>query len=316
MYGTGSVLNIITITNGDVESIALNIHVSSNISKYHQLGARHTHEPSDYTYRNKNSLIALANHFANLSEPVILERIHADSLTIPTLRAGFKYKGIVIAHKMGSCPYIKLDPGFDSVNHVLPKHLISDLRRARRKADKLGKVTFSIYSPKTQQEFLPIYNQFIDIEASSWKSKAGTALKQNPQQKEFYRQYGIRAAEQGILRVSEMYIDDEIVAIQYAVEWGEKFWLLKIGFNEKYAKCSPGMLLMQETLTYAMNNNLKSYEFLGSSETWTRRWTQTEWQTVRVEAYPFSIKGMLAFSYKVMLYGLNKTSTLFKTRHA
>ena len=62
--------------------------------------------------------------------------------------------------------------------------------------------------------------------------------------------------------------------MQMAVEDGGGLWLLKIGYDRAYGRCSPGMLLMRETIRYAAEAGLGRYEFLGCSATWTRVWTR------------------------------------------
>ena len=69
--------------------------------------------------------------------------------------------------------------------------------------------------------------------------------------------------------------------MQLAVECGERFWLLKIGYDEEFARCSPGVLLMLHTVRYAATRGLKSYELLGRVEPWTRVWARSRVPTSR-----------------------------------
>ena len=86
----------------------------------------------------------------------------------------------------------------------------------------------------------------------------------------FYRQYAEAACVEGILRVCFLRIGDRVAAMQLAIEQGGGFWLLKVGYDARFASCSPGMLLMRDTIRYAVEAGLNSYEFLGRAETWTR----------------------------------------------
>ena len=58
---------------------------------------------------------------------------------------------------------------------------------------------------------------------------------------------------------------------------------------------------MQHTLRYAAERGLVSYEFLGSAESWTQRWTTAERATVRIAVYPFGPAGMFALGRDVLL---------------
>ena len=81
-----------------------------------------------------------------------------------------------------------------------------------------------------------------------------------------------------------------------AVESGRGFWLLKIGHDSEYERCSPGTLLMLETVRYAAKRGLSSYEFLGTVEPWTRMWTQTVRPYVSLLFYPTTARGGLALA--------------------
>ncbi len=84
--------------------------------------------------------------------------------------------------------------------------------------------------------------------------------------------------------------------MQLALECGRGFWLLKIGYRAQFARCSPGMLLIAETIRYAASRDLVSYEFLGNADNWTRIWTQDEIPSVTIRAYPFRVRGFAALA--------------------
>jgi CelD/BcsL family acetyltransferase involved in cellulose biosynthesis len=85
--------------------------------------------------------------------------------------------------------------------------------------------------------------------------------------------------------------------MQIAIECDDRFWLLKIGHDDKFAKCSPGTLLMLHSVKYAAVRGLKSYEFLGIAEPWTRAWTESLRRCVTLRAYPLSIGGIAVMTY-------------------
>jgi CelD/BcsL family acetyltransferase involved in cellulose biosynthesis len=134
------------------------------------------------------------------------------------------------------------------------------------------------------------------IEAGSWKGRDGTALQIDKRLGEFYRKYATAMAERGELRVCFLRIGGQPAAMQIAVITGNRFWLLKIGYSDDYAKCSPGILLMVETIRAAASAGLRSYEFLGAAETWIRNWTPLEHACVSFRAYPLTIGGIAALA--------------------
>jgi CelD/BcsL family acetyltransferase involved in cellulose biosynthesis len=87
-------------------------------------------------------------------------------------------------------------------------------------------------------------------------------------------------------------INGEAAGMQIATECDDRFWLLKIGHDDRFATCSPGTLLMLHSIKYAAVRGLKSYEFLGIAEPWTRAWTESLRRCVALHAYPLSIGGI------------------------
>jgi len=292
-------------------AIAPLVYHSKHGGFYTLLGVAELKEPSDLLYQDTPSLSALVSVLGNIKVPLFLDRIRGDSITLPLIKSCLRRKAIVIERKLSNYPYINLTGNNVNIDTLLPARLRSDLRRAQRKAEQLGRVFYEVHAPKSDHEFISLFEEAQQIEASGWKGRSGTALSQNLQQRDFYLQYGKYASRLGILRLAFMRLDSQLIAMQYCVEFNHSLWLLKIGFNEEFSQCSPGMLLMLETLKYSLNNGLKRYEFLGSAEPWTKRWTTSETPTSRLEIYPFSFRGMTAFCIAVTRYIAIKASNFF-----
>jgi proline dehydrogenase len=81
-----------------------------------------------------------------------------------------------------------------------------------------------------------------------------------------------------------------------AMVHGGGFWLLKIGYDESFARCSPGMLLIRESIAYAAREGLKTYEFLGKSEPWIEMWSRAIRPCTAVRVYPYGSRGMAAIA--------------------
>lgn len=82
-----------------------------------------------------------------------------------------------------------------------------------------------------------------------------------------------------------------------AVVWNGRYWLYKIGFDEDYARCSPGNQLMLHTIGEAAQAGLCGYEMMGESESWiSDLWTSEEHPRVRLRTYPYSTQGLAALA--------------------
>jgi CelD/BcsL family acetyltransferase involved in cellulose biosynthesis len=259
------------------------------------LGVHELREPMDFLYEDDPAAAALVRVLAKLPGPLSLKRFPASSLALAGVEEAYRKRGLVLSREAGACPYIRLDQRHTEPEQLLSARRRSDLRRAERRAAELGEVSYETLSPRPA-ELERLLEEVIGVEAAGWKGRAGTALAHDPTRWAFFRRYALAASSRGILRLCFLRIDGRAAAVQLAVETADRFWLLKQGYDERFARCSPGSLLVRETIRYAATRGLRSYEFLGNAESWIRPWTQTARPCVRLDAYPFegSGVGMLA----------------------
>src|SRR5262249_34907362 len=160
---------------------------------------------------------------------------------------------------------------------------------------RLGPVRSEVLSP-APEELLPLLEEAFRVEAAGWKGRKGAALLTNAERGSFYRRYATAACRQGILRPCFLCLGAQAVALQLAAECGGGFWFLKIGYDEQFAQCSPGTLLMLEPLRYAAARGLRSYEFLGTVEPWTQLWAPRVHPYISLRAYPARARGLAALA--------------------
>jgi CelD/BcsL family acetyltransferase involved in cellulose biosynthesis len=260
------------------------------------LGAEDLWESIEVAADDDKSLEHLAKLIADCGIPVRLGHHPTDTPFLEHLARACRGRAqlVVSPQPMGAMPRIRLDDTWAEPESHFSSRRRSDLRRMARKAAALGKVTFDIIMPQPA-ELDRLLDEAFDVEAQSWKGGAGTAIKQNHRIEAFYRNYARRAMEAGILRLCFMRIDGKAAAMQLAVEHENAFWLIKVGYSDAFKEASPGNLLMRETIRYAAQKGLKSYEFLGKEADWTQLWAGDARPIATVRTYPFNYRGLTAF---------------------
>lgn len=256
-------------------------------------GVGELHEPADFVAFDRASLNQLLHALLRAGRPILLERVLVQSPSIESITEIFRRRAIVINRPQASCPFIKLDETWCEPESHLNAGRRSDFRRARRKAEKIGDVAIQIINPGVD-ELEGLLDRAFEVEGKSWKGDAKTALVHDSKRAQFFRAYAHRAAEAGILRICFLKIDGQPAAMQLAVEHKQGFWLLKVGYDHHFRSCSPGLLLMRETIRYSAEQGLETYEFLGEAEDWTAVWTKSERPTVSMWIYPLSWSGFHA----------------------
>jgi hypothetical protein len=258
----------------------------------HFLGGEELKEPSRLISSDPESLELLMDVIASESVyPIRLSRIINDNGSVDFLFSKFKKSGWITKMMHMPYPYLELEAG------PFKKSLQNDLRRARNKAEKLGEVRFEVVRRVKEEKLLEYLDRAFSIEASGWKGRNRTAILSNGWRKAFFERYALSALKEGNLCLRFLLINNEAVALQYAIESMNAYWLLFIGYDERYRECSPGNLLLAESIKAAIKDGLTRFNFLGKEEPWTKRWTTTAQDTLIFAAYRpnlYGIKSMVS----------------------
>lgn len=303
-------LRLIVVGAGEPGALGPLVVRGRTITRIECLGVDELYEPTDFPHSDPASLSCLVNALVEFKYPILLRRILADSPVLSALRKAFYSRGLLLTRPVNGYPWIALDPSWIEPEKKLSASRRSSVRRAIRKAGEIGTIEYEIVSPKPNQ-LQDLLNQSLQVEAASWKGRSGSALLADGDRRRFFEQYTAIASERGVLRLCFMKIGGHAAATQIAVECGSGFWLLKVGYDETFARCSPGNLLMLETLRYAASRGLRTYEFLGSSEPWTDVWTNLLRPCVSVWAYPKNHRGMTALTWDALRYGWERLNRHF-----
>jgi CelD/BcsL family acetyltransferase involved in cellulose biosynthesis len=286
---------IASTTDGALAVVAPLIERRGILRRLEALGVAEICEPMDFLYADRDALAAVCRRILGSKTPLYFHRLPADSIAPETLRSAAKRRAWVRCTPNTPHPHIDLDASWADPAQKFNAGRRSDFRRAQRRADQLGSVTFEILCPTTAT-LAALLDEAIAVEARSWKLAQRSALAVQPILRSFYRCYAHAAAQEGILRLVFLRIDGRAIGMQLAVESHGRFWLLKIGHDEAYSRCSPGTLLMLHALQYAAVRGLKSIEFLGTEEDWTRNWTSQVRESVTLRSYPYNFRGATLFA--------------------
>ena len=102
--------------------------------------------------------------------------------------------------------------------------------------------------------------------------------------------------------------------MQVAAVHGGRWWVLKIGYDERWAEHSPGIQLMWDVLREAFQLRLASFEMLGSAEPWLSIWTREQRAYRTLAFYPYNGRGMVALGADIMRAFAQRTIFAGKTR--
>jgi CelD/BcsL family acetyltransferase involved in cellulose biosynthesis len=121
---------------------------------------------------------------------------------------------------------------------------LKELRRQRNRLAEHGAVRFEV--ARTKDGVAAGIEIFLGLEASGWKGKRGTALRQDQGDAGFIRHATKGLAETGQCEIVTLHAGDTPVAAAIVLRHQDRAFYFKLGIDEHFAKYSPGVLLTLE----------------------------------------------------------------------
>ena len=118
---------------------------------------------------------------------------------------------------------------------------LKELRRQRHRLEEHGSVLFEV--ARTPGEIMPALETFLQLEASGWKGKRGTALVQHPGDAAFVRRAVPALAETAQCEIVTLRASTIPVAAGIVLRHQDRAFFFKLGIDERFAKYSPGVQL-------------------------------------------------------------------------
>ena len=265
-----------------------------------------------FLYADEASLKAVCAGVLHAALPIVLPNLGADSKEVQVLCASLRQRGfLVVRPKSTATASVRLEADWKIIESRMSGKHRKYIRWAQKVAAREGPVRFEVVSPNEASLHGHLEEAF-RVEAAGWKGRAGTAILSDPRTKRFWTEFSHTAARLGFLRLFFLRIGDTTAAVRIAAEYAGRLWDWKIGYDERWAKYSPGILLTHETLRYASEQKLVGLEFLGQAERWQHRWPIELLQRTTIRFYPVSIDGGRALGADMWSFIERRISAIFR----
>lgn len=262
------------------------------------IGADVLQEPCGFPSIDTNNLLALIDELLCSGRVIILENCDTNSEALQLIFDRSKGMGIFMQKSTGGTCYLPTKGlSYEQFIKSLPSKRRYDLNRLYKRVSLTDGFRCEIFNP-AKDDLQSVLDTVFEIEANNWKGQNGSAIKFNPKLTLFFRTFCQLACEADYLRIGFLQIQGHKVAVLIGAELGNRFWVFKIGYDQKWSRYSPGLLLINETVKHAFNKKLDSYEFLGSNESWIHLWTGKDNLRPKklVAFYPYNLKGAIGIS--------------------
>ena len=121
-----------------------------------------------------------------------------------------------------------------------------ELRRQARRLGEQGAI--SVARAGSTEDVTRFADDFLELEAASWKGRAGSSLANNPAHARFFRESLIGASRLGRVECLSLRLDERPVAMLATFLTPPGSFSFKTTFTEEFARFSPGVLLQKENL--------------------------------------------------------------------
>jgi len=261
------------------------------------IGSEPLYEPCDFLYRDPAIIEDLVRYLFDLRLPTALQRVPADGPVARSLSA----QGRGWLFRLPGAPSNRVDTHGSWNNYLQGR---SDECRAgypqrRRVLESCGVVRFESVTPDSVQSDT-LLAELARVESTGWKLENGSALVLRPHLQSFFREISRRFAGRSQLRVNLLRCDEQTVAIQWLLEYGGRLWELKIAYDDRWRRASPGRLLLWESLRMTFQRGLDAHEFLGAGDGQQPTWATGSLPLETLVWYPNSAAGVVAAATDVI----------------
>ena len=136
----------------------------------------------------------------------------------------------------------------DYIQKYCSKNVRKSTKRQLRRLEELGKVTWE--KSDASSNFEQLAEDFLKLEASGWKGKAGTALASTAATKAFYKEMIRESAKADKAKFLSLKLDGRPIAMLSDIHSEKLSYCYKTAYNEDFSSFSPGLQTEFKNIEY------------------------------------------------------------------
>ncbi|NEW93376.1 GNAT family N-acetyltransferase [Rhodopseudomonas sp. BR0M22] len=185
----------------------------------------------------------LSHARASGARALVLRDVARDGEAVSALRRALAASGLALRLLRG-WTRASLDATGDAealLRDGLGSRKLKELRRLERRLGDHGEVRFDV--ARAPDEVARGFDVFLDLEDSGWKGRRGSSLKRQPELASRLRSAAIALAGRGQCEVITLSAGTTPIAAGIVLRHADRAYFFKLGIDESFARCSPGVLL-------------------------------------------------------------------------
>lgn len=201
-----------------------------------------------------------------------LDKIPEDNQSMNLLESGLEAEGFSFAVRASAnCPYVELPASFEDYISSRGSTTRESYRRAKRRLEKdFPAARFGM--AETPEEVEHIMDALVRLHQQRWLQKGYSGSFSTQEFTHFHRTVALKAFQSNMLRLYFLVINTEVIAIYYCYRIADSVQYYLGGFDEKYSKYSPGILINAFAIEESIQEGAKRFDFLEGEERYKQHW--------------------------------------------
>jgi CelD/BcsL family acetyltransferase involved in cellulose biosynthesis len=294
-FGSEGEPAVCTVWDGGVLAGVLPLRVEGRRLKGFANGHSGIFRPLAREGEAMEALVAAA--FSRRAREVDLQLLPASDPTLPVLEAAARQASLRPFAEPGYVsPVVDTSGDLEAWRKGSSASWKKRLARYRRKMERDHDAELEIVAvPERLDAWL---EEGFRLEQSGWKGEGGTAILSAPETELFYREIARRFHERGELRLSRIALDGEAVAFSFCIQSGSSLYSLKVGYDERWRKLVPGLVMQLSIIERCFELGLDAYELLGETSEWKQKVATGSRSHVNLRAFPRGPAGTVRYGYR------------------
>jgi hypothetical protein len=190
------------------------------------------------------------------------------------------------------------------------QHSASFLKKKKRILNKFENIRntqcgqFIIANEKKQA--LKLYEQLVELHQKRWQQKNKPGVFSNNYFYEFHRKFIEQYVEKGIIVLSAIQIENQIISVNYSIKWRNTLYFYQSGIDESYKpNLSPGLLNHLLLIQYCTEQKIQQYNLLKSAKSdYKSQFSQLSDELIDITMLSSNILNLFFLAFYRAKYGL------------
>ena len=200
-----------------------------------------------------------------------------------------------VIHHTGYSNVFELEQ-YRDLSNLLSKNFRAKLRKHKNKLRQYE--DFSYDTVDTLPDLEVAFDEFLELEASGWKSRVGQgrgAIKLSNKKTDFYRRVLNSFSQLDGCHIHFIRVDGRPIAGAFTIIVNDTCFLFKIAYDEEFAKLSPGNLLTEYIINYYLEDSNIRFINLISNSKWRDSWHPSKIEVVTCYVFNRTFLGFLSY---------------------